>query len=92
MASFRPNVPLVTRADFVRVDPGLPVGQHRFRLVVVDDHGNRSRPTEVVVSVLRRLQPPIIEVDQPPVLEQPPVLGDIRTDPVIDPLVRPRRR
>lgn len=92
MAAFRPNVPVVTRAEFVRVDPGLPVGQHRFRLVVVDDQGNRSRPAEVVVSVLRRLQPPIIEVDRPPVLEQPRLPGDLQTDPVIDPLVRPRRR
>lgn len=37
----------------VTVDPGspLPVGRHRFRLVVVDDSGNASKPDEVLVFV-----------------------------------------
>ncbi|HEX2828594.1 MAG TPA: hypothetical protein VHP37_19730 [Burkholderiales bacterium] len=37
----------------VTIDPRnpLPVGRHRFRLVVVDDSGNTSKPDEIEVIV-----------------------------------------
>jgi hypothetical protein len=35
----------------------LPLGRHRFRLVVVDDSGNRSAPDEVEVIVADRSAP-----------------------------------
>ena len=39
------------------VDAGLPVGGHRFQLVVVDSAGRRSAPVEGVVTVSRVLTP-----------------------------------
>ncbi|MBT9498377.1 MULTISPECIES: hypothetical protein [Zoogloea] len=39
------------------VDAGLPVGGHRFQLVVVDSAGRRSAPVEAVVTVSRVLTP-----------------------------------
>ena len=55
MAEFKPNVPVVQTEPNVTVDVTaanpLPVGKHRFRLVVVDDSGNESEPNflEIVV-------------------------------------------
>ncbi len=58
MATFRPNMPRTTDEPVITVDPGLPPGQYRFRLVVVDDDGNASRPDERLVTILpRRLDP-----------------------------------
>ena len=51
---FTPNQPIVTDEPRVAVDPGLPVGIHRFQLVVVNDRGQRSEPAEVVVVISRR--------------------------------------
>ncbi len=39
------------------VDAGLPVGGHRFQLVVVDSAGRRSAPVEALVTVSRVLTP-----------------------------------
>ena len=41
----------------IAVDAGLPVGGHRFQLVVVDSAGRRSAPVEAVVTVIRVLTP-----------------------------------
>jgi hypothetical protein len=55
MAEFRPGVPIVSDTPDidVTVSPAapLPVGRHRFQLVVVDDSGNESEPAvhEVIV-------------------------------------------
>src|SRR5262245_31873936 len=55
MAQFELNVPVQQADPVVRVDVSrekpLPVGPNRFRLVVVDNVGNRSEPTflEVIV-------------------------------------------
>jgi len=49
---FLPNRPVTTREATVVVDGTLAVGVHRFRLEVIDDSGNRSKPTEVDVVVL----------------------------------------
>lgn len=58
MARFVLGRPLTTEVPTVVVDAGLlPVGVHRFRLVVVDDSGQSSAPDEVVVAVNRPLQP-----------------------------------
>ncbi len=55
MARFLPNEPVVTSEPLVTVDAGLPVGQHRFQLVVEDDQGNRSVPDVRVVTVVARV-------------------------------------
>ena len=48
----------------VTVDPAnpLPVGRHRFRLVVVDDAGNQSKPDEVTVIVADQEAPTAVLV------------------------------
>ena len=52
MAVFKPGVPIATAEPFVQVDPGVPAGRHRFRLAVIDDDGNQSQPTIVVVTIV----------------------------------------
>jgi hypothetical protein len=54
MAVFKPGVPVATSEPFVQVDAGVPAGRHQFRLVVIDDEGNQSRPTIVVVTIVDR--------------------------------------
>lgn len=61
MATFKPNQPVVqsdpmVKVDVTRAEP-LPVGPHRFRLVVVDDAGNASDPTFLEVVVLAPTDP-----------------------------------
>lgn len=55
---FAPNQPFDSPQAAVVVDAGLPVGVHRFQLVVVGRSGRRSSPVEVIVSVVRRLPIP----------------------------------
>ena len=52
--TFTPNKPVETNEAKIVVDPGLPAGRHRFQLVVVNRRGQRSRPTEVVVTIENR--------------------------------------
>lgn len=57
MAEFRPNQPVTTREPTVEVSNvvdghSLPVGRHRFRLIVVDETGRESAPDEIEVVVL----------------------------------------
>ena len=59
MAAFTIGRPITTTARTITVDAGLPVGSHRFQLVVVDSAGNRSRPDVAVVTVQRVVTPPI---------------------------------
>ncbi len=53
---FKPNTPVVTTTPTVEVtlspQNALPVGPHRFRLVVTDEADNDSLPVEVTVIVL----------------------------------------
>ena len=56
---FTPNQPFDSPQAAVVVDGGLPIGDHRFQLVVVGRLGRRSSPVEVIVSVVRRLPIPI---------------------------------
>ena len=71
MATFTVGKPITTKEPTVTVDAGLPVGLHRFQLVVVDDAGNRSEPDVAVVSVQRLVTP------------LPPVTPPTRPDVVI---------
>lgn len=61
MAEFNPNEPITTAEPTIEVTIGaanpLPVGRHRFRLVVVDDAGNSSLPDEVDVFILDTTNP-----------------------------------
>lgn len=50
---FTPNVPVATRESTIVVDAGLPVGSHRFRLVVINDRGRESKPVEIIVRITR---------------------------------------
>lgn len=54
---FTLNKPVETKKPEVAVDPGLPPGNYRFRLVVEDDRGQRSPPAELVVTVLQPREP-----------------------------------
>jgi hypothetical protein len=57
MAVFELNQPIVTEGANIIVDPGLKPGQHRFQLIVEDVQGNRSLPSERVVTVVERDNP-----------------------------------
>lgn len=68
MAEFRLNQPVETSEPKVEVtvnpeDP-IPVGQARFRLIVVDDAGNESAADEVNV-IIRDSQRPTAVLDAP---------------------------
>lgn len=52
MPRFEPNRPQETTETSVVVE-SLPLGVHRFQLVVVDQSGNQSDPDELVVTVRR---------------------------------------
>ena len=83
MAEFKSNVPVIQADPNVTVDvtaaSPLPIGKHRFSLVVVDDSGNESapflldivvrdgdRPTAVLEMVDRNnnVIPPIVNAGQ----------------------------
>lgn len=68
MTTFVVGKPVSTATPEVVVDAGLPIGTHRFRLVVVDGSGNASRPAEVVVQVGRVIAAP---TDATPTLRRP---------------------
>ena len=56
MSTFRVGTPIETKEPTIEVtvnsDSMLGVGRHVFRLVVVDDSGNVSKPSDAVVVVL----------------------------------------
>ena len=54
MSEFRPGETKVTRESQIKVDPGLRPGRHLFRLVVVNDRGEESLPSERVVTIVDR--------------------------------------
>ena len=55
MADFTVNTDVVTEKPTVEVtvnsDRPMPIGRQRFRLVVVDDAGNKSKPDEVTMII-----------------------------------------
>jgi hypothetical protein len=71
MAKFVVGRPLTTRESSVVVDAGLPVGIHRFQLIVIGANGVASKPDQVLVQVqATRLIPGI---RTPPVIPLPPL-------------------
>ena len=82
MVSFVAGKPVTTDTPGVLVDAGLPIGRHRFQLVVLDSGGLRSKPDEIVVQVQRLVLPPVGPVIGP----VGPVVGPVVGPPVI---VRP---
>jgi len=57
MAVLVPGQVFRSRAPMLPVENALEPGSYRFRLVVVDNEQNRSLPTDLVVRVVRTLQP-----------------------------------
>lgn len=61
MAKFTPGQEIATNTPTIEVtnDPSKPLtpGRHRFRLVVEDDSGNQSDPSEVEVIVVDKSKP-----------------------------------
>lgn len=53
MVDFRDRQKIRTRKAVIRVDPGLPAGRYLFRLTVVDDQGNVSKPAPLKVEIVR---------------------------------------
>lgn len=51
MPEFIPDVPIRTIEPRVVVEPGLRPGRYRFRLVVSNAAGDRSQPSEWIVSI-----------------------------------------
>ena len=51
MPTVRPNRTIRQTSPILKVSNKLAAGKHRFRLVVVDEAGNASKPTELVVTV-----------------------------------------
>lgn len=54
MAEFVANKPVETKVPKVLVDAGLKPGRYRFQLVVVDDQGNSSKPSSIIVDIVER--------------------------------------
>lgn len=72
MARFALNQPIETDAPSIVVDAGMPVGQHRFQLVVIDDAGNKSKAATAVVDIQRTIISPDILVRPPGVIIRRP--------------------
>ena len=51
MAVFAPNTPVIGDGPLMVVDPGLPPGQHTFKLEVEDDLGQRSVAVQATVNI-----------------------------------------
>src|SRR5262245_55051882 len=82
MARFVLNQMIETAEPTIAVDPGLPLGRHRFQLVVIDAAGRRSRPVEAIVEIQREIVLP------PPVILTNPRAGPPPRDPALGPTVR----
>ena len=95
MTTLTPGRVFRSREPTLVVENDLAPGRHRFQLVVVDDGGLESEPTELVVAVLdRRTSPPVsppigrIPIDRvDPIVVRP----SPPPPPVIGPVIRPIR-
>ena len=93
MARFVVGQPITTTVPIIDVDPGLPVGSHRFQLEVVDGDRNVSRPDVVDVVIvdfripIPRFPTDTILIPTDPIIRDPTI---IRT-PVINPIRTPLR-
>ena len=89
MARFVVGEPHITREPTIVVDPGLPVGRHRFRLEVVDASGLRSAPDDAIVDVQRIVVDPGTVIPSGPIIPTPgPVIGPV-TGPITGPITGP---
>lgn len=77
MADFTRQHVFRTREPVLIVDKGLQPGVHTFQLVVEDESGNRSKPVQVKVEIVRILEPitPVTRITTPESL--------ITTQPII---------
>jgi hypothetical protein len=51
---FEPGKPFESTKPTVVVDRGLTPGDHRFQLVVVNDKNQKSKPSEVVITIVNQ--------------------------------------
>ena len=56
MPAITPNQPITQTSPVLKITNQLPVGKHRFELVVIDDAGQASKTAHVIVHVQRRTQ------------------------------------
>ncbi len=94
MTTLVPNQPIRTREPRLTIDGNLPLGRHRFRLVVVDNDGNRSAPDEIIVAIVRGIIDPFpnpLDPRRPPTPIDPglPPLDPRRPNTPIDPPLPP---
>ena len=54
MAVFTPGKTISTRRPVITVDAGLKPGRYYFRLVVIDEQGNRSKMDQALVTIVNR--------------------------------------
>jgi hypothetical protein len=87
MTTFTQGQSVTTTQASVVVDAGLPIGRHRFRLVVFDTAGNASAPQEAVVQVFSPVVGPTpVPVPTPiPTPVPRPVGIEQRTEPASEP-------
>jgi hypothetical protein len=81
---FEPGRPVRLNVPSVVVDAGLEPGEHRFRLVVVNQRGTQSQPVEVTVTVVRLVpRPPLpTPIPRPTPLPLPSPPSRPETDPI----------
>ncbi len=53
MAVFTPGKTIITKRPYITVSKGLKPGKYYFQLVVVDEHGNRSKRDQVLVTIVK---------------------------------------
>jgi len=97
MARFEIDRPITTAEPTITVDAGLPVGRHRFRLVVIGARRQLSPPDDAIVEIQRILidpRPPTGPVidPRPPVIDPRPPVIDPRSGVITRPIVSPSPR
>lgn len=84
MPSIAPNQTIEQSSAELRISNKLPVGKHRFELVVIDDAGQASDPASVTVTILEpatdgrfdlrdRLRPDLRDRLRDPIIPTPPI-------------------
>lgn len=87
MTVLTPDVPLTVSAPSLLVENKLAPGKYRFRLVVIDDQGLSSEPTELTVSILEASPPPPRDTPVGP----GPILSRGTVSPTLTPAPAPIR-
>ena len=73
MARFAVGQPITTTVPRIDVDPGLPVGTHRFQLEVITADGRVSPPDVASVRIVRLVLDPLNPIRD--------LRGDVIRDP-----------